>query len=152
MTTTTRHTMERCLGRCGLAVAVLLGSVAAGGAEDDVDYLDITIQNMEFRLDNHSLKALSLVLPVGTGLSYMNVDPLITTSGLEGLMPHMVAIKDQEGKELARSLLMNTPAQATFQYTFTQAGLFTYACLIHAAMKGEVIAFEVLADEHAAAH
>ncbi len=53
MHTMTRHTMTRYLGRVGLAVAVLLGSGASGWAEDDVEYLDITIQNMEFRLDNH---------------------------------------------------------------------------------------------------
>lgn len=130
-------------------IVVLFAAIPPGWAEEDYESLDIIIHNMDFKLDDISLKELNLVLPVGVALSFMNVDPLITSSGLEGLMPHLVIINDQDGKELARSPLMNKAEHSIFYYKFNQPGLYTYGCLIHPFMRGKVITFDVQAGERA---
>ena len=139
--------IRKWLGGFLLVGAVLLVAISPGWAEDDIDVLDIKIKDMDFKLDDASLKGQVLMMPIGMALSFMNVDPLITASGLEGLMPHFVFISDREGKEIARSMLMNKQEQSTFDYKFTQSGLYTYGCLIHPFMKGKALVFEIQTAE-----
>lgn len=139
--------IRKWLGGLVLVGAVLLVAITPGWAEDDTGSLDITIMNMDFKLDDASLKGQVLMLPIGMGLSFMNVDPLITASGLEGLMPHFVFINDPDGKEIARSVLMNKQEQSTFSHKFTQPGLYTYGCLIHPFMRGKALVFQVQTAE-----
>jgi len=92
--------IRKWLGGLVLVGGVLLVAISPGWAEDDTASLDITINNMDFKLDDASLKDQVLMMPIGMGLSFMNVDPLITASGLEGLMPHFVYIRNGEGTGL----------------------------------------------------
>jgi plastocyanin len=124
-------------------VASLLGFISLGWAEDETNFLDIQVLNMDFKLDNSSLKDQVLVLPVGTELNFINVDPLITSSGLEGLIAHFLFINDQDGKEVARSKIMNKAEEATFHFKFARPGSYTYGCLIHFLMRGKVVVFDV---------
>ena len=135
--------IRKWLGGLVLVGAILLVAIPSGWAEDDAGSLDITIKNMDFKLDDVSLKGQVLMLPAGMEVTFMNVDPLITSSGLEGLMPHFVFINDPDGKEIGRSMLMIKQEQATFKYKFTQPGLYTYGCLIHPFMRGKALIFEV---------
>ena len=135
--------IRKWLGGFLLVGAVLLVAISPGWAEDDIDVLDIKIKDMDFKLDDISLKNQVLVMPSGMEMSFMNVDPLITTSGLEGLMPHFLFVNDGEGKELTRSKMMNTNEQSIFNYRFTQPGTYTYGCLIHPFMKEKLLVFEV---------
>src|ERR1700693_285783 len=121
----------------------LLGFISNGWAEDETNFLDIQVLNMDFKLDNSSLKDQVLVLPVGTELNFINVDPLITSSGLEGLIAHLLFISGQDGQEVARSKIMNKAEQSTFHFKFTRPGSYTYGCLIHFFMRGKVFAFDL---------
>lgn len=124
-------------------VVSLLGFTSPGWADDETNFLDIQILNSDFKLDNSSLKDQVLVLPVGTELNFINVDPLITSSGLEGLIAHFLFISGPDGKEVARSKIMNTAEQSTFHFKFTRPGSYTYGCLIHFLMRGKVFAFDL---------
>ncbi|MBI1823989.1 MAG: hypothetical protein HYR80_07770, partial [Nitrospirae bacterium] len=104
--------------------------------------LDIQILNMDFKLDNASLKNEVLVLPVGTELNFINVDPNITSTGLEGLVAHFLFMNDPNGKEIARSKIMNKADESTFHFKFDRPGVYTYGCLIHFSMRGKVFAFD----------
>ena len=146
--------LTRWLGGLLWLSAVLLVPVPNGWAEEDADLFEIIIKDMDFKYENVSVTNQTVVLPAGMEMSWLNVDPLITSSGLEGLMPHFLYIKDQDGNEIAQSkILMQN--NTTFNYKFTDRGIYSYGCKIHPMMKGKVLVFEVqlaamTAEHHAA--
>ena len=145
MKTVKHHKIRNFFACLVFFLAGLLGTISLGMAEEeDTTFVDILIMNSDFKFEKASLKNQILVLPVGTELNFMNVDPNITSTGLEGLVAHYLYINDQDGKEIARSKVMNKADQSTFQFRFTRPGFYTYGCFIHfSSMRGKVIAFEV---------
>ena len=54
------------------------------------------------------------------------------------IIPHLIQIRDREGKVLAQSLPLSSLGQ-TFSTTFDQVGDFDYQCMLHPAkMRGEI--------------
>jgi plastocyanin len=134
--------LTKWLGGPLFVTAALLAAVPGLWAEEDDEMLEITIKDLDFKYEDTSLKDQTVVLPTGVLVSWMNVDPLITSSGLNGLMPHGVKITDREGKLIVQSpILINE--NSTFIHKFDSAGLYSYGCIIHPEMKGNFLVFEV---------
>ena len=83
-----------------------------------------------------------VTLPVGTELSYLNVDPLITSTGLEGVVPHGVRITNQDSKMVVQSHLL-FQEKRSFKFRFTEAGAYDLQCIVHPHMKGKFVVFNV---------
>ena len=102
--------------------------------------IEIRIKNLEFTNtgtadagNNHIL-----ILPVGMEVKWVNVDPLVTVNGEQGLMPHGIKISDPAEKVLAASPIL-TREQPSFSYTFSKEGAYSYGCFIHPFMTGKIV-------------
>lgn len=108
---------------------------------DDDDVFEITIKDTSFMLEGNKISDQIVVLPAGIKVSWMNVDPLITASGLEGIMPHGVMIKNPDGSVVEKSPLL-FQGTTTFSYRFDKPGSYTYLCFVHPSlMKGQFLVF-----------
>ena len=131
---------------CSLLMISTLFWVAlpSGWAKDhyDGDIFEIMIKDLDFKYEDTSLTDQTIVLPVGVLVSWMNVDPLITSSGLEGIMPHGVKIEDTNGKVVEQSKLLFQD-NTIFEHEFSHAGVYSYQCIVHPFMKGKFLVFKV---------
>jgi plastocyanin len=138
------------------SLLVAIGGDGWAGESDEADIFEIIIKDLDFKYQDFSLSGRVVVLPAGITVSWMNVDPLITTSGLQGTMPHGVKITDQEGKILEQSPLL-FQGVTTFEHSFDKPGVYPYQCIVHPFMKGKFQVFEVeeastIEENHAAQH
>ena len=128
-----------------LLISTIFGvALPSGWAADhyDGDLFEITIMDLDFKYEGLSLTDQTIVLPAGMLVSWMNVDPLITASGLEGTMPHGVKITDTDGKIVEQSQLLFQD-NTIFEHQFSHAGVYSYQCIVHPFMKGKFLVFEV---------
>ena len=102
--------------------------------------IEIRIRNLEFTNSDTANVGNShiLIIPVGMGVKWVNVDPLITVNGELGLMPHGIKITDPAEKVLAASTIL-TQEHNTFSYTFSKEGTYSYGCFIHPFMTGKIV-------------
>ena len=70
-------------------------------ADDHIDVFELTIKDLAWMFEDTSLNNQIVVIPAGMEVSWMNVDPLITSSGLEGVMPHGVKLTNQGGEVIS---------------------------------------------------
>jgi plastocyanin len=102
--------------------------------------LEIRIQNLDFKSKaGKSVTNQTLITLAGTEVRWINIDPLMTPNGDEGLMPHMIKITDSNKGEMALTASpILTREHNRFAYTFSADGTYTYSCLIHPSLKGKV--------------
>ena len=124
-----------------IAVAFLMAA-ATSFAEDNYGSFEIRAQNLAWWFEDTPLSEHVVTLPVGTELSYMNVDPLITSTGLEGVVPHGVRITNQDSKMVVQSHLL-FQEKRSFKFRFTEAGAYDLQCIVHPHMKGKFVVFNV---------
>jgi len=100
--------------------------------------IEIKIKNMQFANAAGSVSNHILIIPVGIGVKWVNVDPLVTVNGELGLMPHGIKIADPTEKVITASPIL-TYEHDTFSYTFSKEGHYSYACFIHPFMTGKIV-------------
>jgi plastocyanin len=143
-----------------LGVGMVLFMIVPGGwaeeAEDEDIGFEFIIKDTSFKHEGVALKYDEVVVvPAGIVVGWLNVDPLITNSGLEGVMPHGLMIINPEGKVIKQSPLLFQGTR-TFTYKFDSPGLYTFQCFVHPAlMKGKFLVFDAQlaranAQQHAA--
>jgi plastocyanin len=121
---------------------ILLIVVPSVRAQDDDDAFEITIKDTSFRHEGENITNQIVVVPAGIMVNWMNEDPLITSSGLEGVTPHGVMIIDPEGKLIDKSPLLYQNTR-TFSHKFDKPGVYTYQCFVHPSlMKGKFLVFK----------
>lgn len=126
-------------------------TVWAEEEDDDEDVFEIRAKDLNWWYEGIPLNNNVIVLPVGTMVMYMNVDPLITASGLEGVMPHGVKIMGQGGNVIAQSPLLFQD-KTTFKHKFSEPGTYDFQCIVHPFMKGKFLVFDVEQAEHTTKH
>jgi plastocyanin len=136
--------LKKWLGTIVLASGALFVAPPSSWAEDeyDADVFEIIIKDLDFLYEETSLTEQVVVLPTGMHVSWMNVDPLITSSGLEGIMPHGVKLTDEEGEVIEQSQLLFQDT-TTFGHQFAKPGVYDYQCIVHPFMKGKFLVFDV---------
>ena len=123
-----------------IVAAFLLFVTTAWAVEDNYGSFEIRAQNLEWWYEDIPLSKHAVTLPVGSELSYLNVDPLITSTGLEGVTPHGVRLTNQDGKLVVQSHLLFKDNR-TFNFRFTEPGIYNLQCIVHSHMKGKFIVF-----------
>lgn len=126
------------------SAALLIAAPSVWAVEDDDDAFDveITIKDMAWKFEGMSLLNKTVVLPAGTAVRWNNVDPNITTSGLDGVMPHGVRLF-KDGKMIVQSPLL-FQKNTTFKYKFTDPGVYDLQCIVHPTlMKARFVVFQV---------
>jgi plastocyanin len=127
-----------------VACAALICAAPSGWADDEeVTTFEIRAKDLNWWYEEISLNNNIIALPVGVTVLYTNVDPLITSAGLEGVMPHGVKISDQEGTLTAHSGLL-FQEKTTFTHKFTVPGTYDFQCIVHPFMKGKFMVFDVM--------
>ena len=111
-------------------------------AIDTYESFEIRAKNLQWWYEDIPLSNHVVTLPVGTELSYLNVDPLITSAGLEGVVPHGVRLTNQDGKMVLQSHLLFQDKR-TFKFRLTEAGAYDLQCIVHPQMKGKFVVFNV---------
>jgi plastocyanin len=114
---------------CSVTLLTTAPSVWAVDDDDDAYDVEITIKDMAFRYEGTSLLHETVELPAGATVRWNNVDPNITTSGLDGVMPHGVRIL-KDGKVIVQSSVL-FQKNTTFEYKFTDPGVYDLQCIIH---------------------
>lgn len=106
--------------------------------------IEIRIKNLEFTgagtpqvMNNHIM-----IIPLGIQMKWINVDPLVTVNGEQGLMPHGIKIADSSAKVFTASPIL-TKEQNVFSYTFNKEGTYSYSCFIHSFMTGKIIVIDL---------
>jgi plastocyanin len=79
----------------------------------------------EVKIDNFSFGPVTMTVPVGTTVTWINRDDV----------PHTVVSSDDP--KAFKSKVLDTDEK--FSYTFTKAGTFPYFCSVHPKMTGKVI-------------
>lgn len=154
-----RNKLKKWLGGLLILGVLPLLAVPHGWAEeddlDDENVFEITIKDIKFNFEGISISDQIVFLPSGVLVSWLNVDPNITTSGLEGIVPHGVMVKTQDDKIIEKSPLLFQGTD-TFRYRFNMPGIYTYQCFVHPdKMKGKILVFasqlNLMVSEHVAA-
>ena len=101
---------------CFFAVAWAILCLAVCGGEKPSQTNYVTIDNFKFAPE-------TLIVPVGTKVTWVNKDD----------MAHTVASKDKQFKSHALD------TDQTFTFTFTSPGTYDYYCSVHPKMTGKVI-------------
>jgi plastocyanin len=79
----------------------------------------------EVKIDNFSFGPVTLTVPVGTTVTWINRDDI----------PHTVVSTDDS--KTFKSKVLDTDEK--FSFTFSKAGTYPYFCSIHPKMTGKVI-------------
>ena len=137
-----RINTKRGIGGLLLIAVAFFMAAATSFAEDKYASFEIRAQNLAWWFEDTPLSGHAVTLPVGTELSYMNVDPLITSTGLDGVVPHGVRITNQESKIVVQSHLL-FQEKRSFKFRFTEAGAYDLQCIVHPHMKGKFVVFNV---------
>jgi plastocyanin len=83
------------------------------------------MSTMEVKIDNFSFGPVTLTVPVGTTVTWVNRDDI----------PHTVVSADDS--KTFKSKVLDTDEK--FSFTFSKAGTYPYFCSIHPKMTGKVI-------------
>ena len=118
--------MRRSVFIAGLAVALVLGMGVFGtGQKSSVASAQEKMSTMEVKIDNFSFGPVTLTVPVGTTVTWINRDDI----------PHTVVSTDDS--KTFKSKVLDTDEK--FSFTFSKAGTYPYFCSIHPKMTGKVI-------------
>jgi plastocyanin len=121
-----RRNMRRSVSIAGLAAALVLGTLGFGtGQKSYVASAQEKMPAMEVKIDNFSFGPVTLTVPVGTTVTWINRDDI----------PHTVVSTDDS--KTFKSKVLDTDEK--FSFTFTKAGTYPYFCSIHPKMTGKVI-------------
>ena len=102
-----------------MAFALLM----AGEKNYSADAHPLPSNSVEVKIDNFSFGPQTLMVAVGTTVTWTNRDDI----------PHTVVADDKSFK----SKVLDTDEK--FSYTFTSAGTYPYFCSIHPKMTGKVV-------------
>jgi plastocyanin len=83
-----------------------------------------TTNQAEVKIDNFTFAPVTLTVPAGTTVKWVNRDDI----------PHTVVSED---RRTFKSKALDT--DDSFSYTFTQPGTYTYFCSIHPKMTAKVV-------------
>jgi plastocyanin len=117
--------------RRSVSVVVLAAVLTIGfvGAVEGGRGLALSAQEkmstMEVKIDNFSFGPVTLTVPVGTTVTWINRDDI----------PHTVVSTDDS--KTFKSKVLDTDEK--FSFTFSKAGTYPYFCSIHPKMTGKVI-------------
>jgi plastocyanin len=118
--------MRRSVFITGLAAALVLGMGVFGtGQKSSVASAQEKTSTMEVKIDNFSFGPVTLTVPVGTTVTWINRDDI----------PHTVVSTDDS--KTFKSKVLDTDEK--FSFTFSKAGTYPYFCSIHPKMTGKVI-------------
>jgi len=118
--------MRRSVSIAGLAAALVLGiGVWDTGQKGSVTSAQEKMSTMEVKIDNFSFGPVALTVPVGTTITWTNLDDI----------PHTVVSTDDP--KTFKSKVLDTDDK--FSFTFSKAGTYPYFCSIHPKMTGKVI-------------
>jgi plastocyanin len=118
--------MRRSVSIAVLAAAFVLGTLGFGA--DRKSYVASAQEKMstiEVKIDNFSFGPVTLTVPVGTTVTWINRDDI----------PHTVVSTDDS--KTFKSKVLDTDEK--FSFTFSKAGTYPYFCSIHPKMTGKVI-------------
>jgi plastocyanin len=118
--------MRRSVSIAVLAAALELGTFSFGaGQKSLVANAQEKMSTIEVKIDNFSFGPVTLTVPVGTMVTWINRDDI----------PHTVVSTDDS--KTFKSKVLDTDEKFTF--TFSKAGTYPYFCSIHPKMTGKVI-------------
>jgi plastocyanin len=121
-----RKSVRRSVSVVVLAAVLTIGFV---GAVEGRRGLALSAQEkmstMEVKIDNFSFGPVTLTVPVGTTVTWINRDDI----------PHTVVSTDDS--KTFKSKVLDTDEK--FSFTFSKAGNYPYFCSIHPKMTGKVI-------------
>ncbi len=118
--------MRRSVSIAGLAAALVLGTLGFGAVQRGyVANAQEKMSTMEVKIDNFSFGPVTLTVPVGTTVTWINRDDI----------PHTVVSTDDS--KTFKSKVLDTDEK--FSSTFSKAGTYPYFCSIHPKMTGKVI-------------
>ena len=118
--------MRRSVSIAGLAAALVLGTLGFGaGQKSHVASAQEKPSTIEVKIDNFSFGPVTLTVPVGTTVTWINRDDI----------PHAVVSTDDSKTFISKVL----DTDEKFSFTFSKAGSYPYFCSIHPKMTGKVI-------------
>ena len=118
--------MRRSVSIAVLAAAFVLGTLGLGaGQKSYVATAQEKMSTMEMKIDNFSFGPVTLTVPVGTTVTWINRDDI----------PHTVVSTDDS--KTFKSKVLDTDEK--FSFTFSKSGTYPYFCSIHPKMTGKVI-------------
>jgi plastocyanin len=118
--------MRRSVSIAGLAAALVLGTLGFdAGQKSHVANAQEKMSTMEVKIDNFSFGPVTLTVPVGTTVTWINRDDI----------PHTVVSRDDS--KTFKSKVLDTDQK--FSFTLSKAGTYPYFCSIHPKMTGKVI-------------
>jgi plastocyanin len=118
--------MRRSVSIAGLTAALMLGTLGFGtGQNSHLANAQEKMSTMEVKIDNFSFGPVTLTVPVGTTVTWINHDDI----------PHTVVSTDDS--KTFKSKVLDTDQR--FSFTFSRAGTYPYFCSVHPKMTGKVI-------------
>jgi plastocyanin len=118
--------MRRSVSVAILAAVLTIGFVATvEGRRGFALSAQEKMSTMEVKIDNFSFGPVTLTVPVGTTVTWINRDDI----------PHTVVSTDDS--KTFKSKVLDTDEK--FSFTFSKAGTYPYFCSIHPKMTGKVI-------------
>jgi plastocyanin len=118
--------MRRSVFIAGLVVALVLGTLGfCAGQKSYVANAQEKVSTIEVKIDNFSFGPVTLTVPVGTTVTWINHDDI----------PHTVVSTDDS--KTFKSKVLDTDEK--FSFTFGKTGTYPYFCSIHPKMAGKVI-------------
>jgi len=121
-----RRSMRRIVSIAVLAAALVLGTLGFGaGQKSYAANAQEKMSTMEVKIDNFSFGPVTLTVPVGTTVTWINRDDI----------PHTVVSTDDS--MTFKSKVLDTDEK--FSFTFSKAGTYPYFCSIRPKMTGKVI-------------
>jgi len=118
--------MRRNVSIAGLATALVLGTFGFVAGQKSLEAnAQEKMSTIEVKIDNFSFGPVTLTVPVGTTVTWINRDDI----------PHTVVSTDDP--KTFKSKVLDTDEK--FSFTFSKAGTYPYFCSIHPKMTGKVI-------------
>ena len=118
--------MRRSVFIAGLAAAFALGVGLFGtGRKSSVAQAQQKASTMEVKVDNFSFGPVTLTVPVGTTVTWINRDDI----------PYTIVSTDDP--KAFKSKVLDTDEK--FSFAFSKPGTYPYFCSIHPKMTGQVI-------------
>jgi plastocyanin len=108
----------------GAVLLLELGGVATVGRHSTVNAQEKS-STVEVKIDNFSFGPMTLTVPAGTTVTWINRDDI----------PHTVVSTDDP--KAFKSKVLDTDEK--FSFTFTKAGTYAYFCSVHPKMTAKVI-------------
>jgi plastocyanin len=108
----------------GAVLLLKLGGVATAGRHSTVNAQEKS-STVEVKIDNFSFGPMTLTVPAGTTVTWINRDDI----------PHTVVSTDDP--KAFKSKVLDTDEK--FSFTFTKSGTYAYFCSVHPKMTAKVI-------------